>query len=61
MKILRFEIAVCCDDAVDQRAVRGLIEQHLWWAMEETGAGWIDWKRSLRVYAQVKTEPVPSP
>lgn len=61
MKILRFEIAVRCDDTVDERTVRGLIEQHLWWVMEETDAGRIDWKRSLRVYSQVKTEPVSSP
>jgi hypothetical protein len=61
MKILRFEIGVCCDDAVDQRAVRRLIEQHLWWALEETDTGRIDWKKSLRVYSQVKSESIPSP
>jgi len=41
-----------------ETTARGLIEQHLWWAVEETDNGRIDWKRSLRVYAQVKAEAV---
>jgi hypothetical protein len=57
MKVMRFEVSVETDDDVPAKAVRDVMTNHLWFALEDVGAGRINWLRTLRMRALLMIAP----